>query len=451
MRRTTALISGTLIGLAFTHASAQSEERSLLRGAERQREAAEAALARSRKARLSARAALTRRLQDAYARLADVEGRAESAEAELERAQRQQQEAARTRLQAEQAARRITRLLGQAAQIDPADRVEDTTAFLTEVEPRVAARLRDLDQGTRIRNLDEQVLGRDGQARPARLLRVGRVTSIARPPPAESEAETASGFVREETGGLPIIVGPPLTAAQLQALRTVRPGENGQLPLDIDGALTRVEAEPPRISNGGLKAGGIFVWPILAVGLLGVLLFAERFYYFVIRPVAADRVPRVLRALQSGDPAGARRAIEPVRTDLDRVLSVGIDTFDEPRPVREQSLETALLREEPVLERGVGLLGAVAGLAPLLGLLGTVTGMISTFDVISSFGTGNPRLLSGGISVALITTQLGLVVAVPALLAHAWVTRAVAKRQATLEEARTALLSLNTDSEGPPS
>ncbi|MEQ8979702.1 MAG: MotA/TolQ/ExbB proton channel family protein, partial [Deltaproteobacteria bacterium] len=78
--------------------------------------------------------------------------------------------------------------------------------------------------------------------------------------------------------------------------------------------------------------------------------------------------------------------------------------------------------------------------APLLGLLGTVTGMITTFEVITVFGTGNPRLLSGGISVALITTQLGLMVAIPLVLGHAFVSRAVERRQALLEEARSALL-----------
>ena len=106
-------------------------------------------------------------------------------------------------------------------------------------------------------------------------------------------------------------------------------------------------------------------------------------------------------------------------------------------------MEAALLAEEPVLDRSVNLIAACAAIAPLLGLLGTVTGMIETFGVITQFGTGNPKLLSGGISVALITTQLGLMVAVPLLLGHAFVRRGVRTRKVLLEEARTRILAVD--------
>ncbi|MEM7679218.1 MAG: MotA/TolQ/ExbB proton channel family protein, partial [Myxococcota bacterium] len=75
-----------------------------------------------------------------------------------------------------------------------------------------------------------------------------------------------------------------------------------------------------------------------------------------------------------------------------------------------------LLKENRNLHRFNTIILVIAGVAPLLGLLGTVTGMISTFDVITKFGTGDPKLLSGGISTALVTTELGLIVAIPTLL-----------------------------------
>jgi len=106
---------------------------------------------------------------------------------------------------------------------------------------------------------------------------------------------------------------------------------------------------------------------------------------------------------------------------------------------RDAALETALLEEEPKLQRSISLIAACAAIAPLLGLLGTVTGMITTFDVITLYGTGNPRLLSGGISVALVTTQLGLVVAVPLLLGHAVVSRVAQRRGSELESIRAAV------------
>jgi biopolymer transport protein ExbB len=81
-------------------------------------------------------------------------------------------------------------------------------------------------------------------------------------------------------------------------------------------------------------------------------------------------------------------------------------------------LDEAVLRELPRLQRGLGTLAILAAVAPLLGLLGTVTGIIETFQSILLFGTGDPRLMSGGISQALVTTVMGLVVAIPILIVH---------------------------------
>ena len=88
-------------------------------------------------------------------------------------------------------------------------------------------------------------------------------------------------------------------------------------------------------------------------------------------------------------------------------------------------MQEQILALIPTLECLLSLLAVTAAAAPLLGLLGTVTGMIETFGVIREVGTGDPRPLSGGISEALVTTEIGLGIAIPALLAHAWLTRRV--------------------------
>jgi biopolymer transport protein ExbB len=90
----------------------------------------------------------------------------------------------------------------------------------------------------------------------------------------------------------------------------------------------------------------------------------------------------------------------------------------------ENALQEAILREVPPMERFLSTLGMLAAIAPLLGLLGTVTGMIGTFHVITQHGTGDPRMMSGGISEALVTTMLGLSVAIPIMLAHTLLTGA---------------------------
>jgi biopolymer transport protein ExbB len=84
----------------------------------------------------------------------------------------------------------------------------------------------------------------------------------------------------------------------------------------------------------------------------------------------------------------------------------------------EKAIREILVEETPELDKNLSTLAVLAGAAPLLGLLGTVTGMIEVFNVITQYGTGDPKLLAGGISEALVTTQVGLVVAIPILLAH---------------------------------
>ena len=213
--------------------------------------------------------------------------------------------------------------------------------------------------------------------------------------------------------------------------------------MDIDGSLT---TRPP-LEEASLwqvvLAGGPFVWPIVIVGFLGLLLFTERLWFILMNRADPLLSTKVIRLLMQGRADEARGLARKGKADVERIIITGIDTLYESRENREAALEAALLSEEPKLERSLSLLSATAGIAPLLGLLGTVTGMISTFDVITEFGTGNPQLLSGGISVALITTQLGLIVAVPLILGHAWATRAVERRQSLLEESRNAILSID--------
>lgn len=94
------------------------------------------------------------------------------------------------------------------------------------------------------------------------------------------------------------------------------------------------------------------------------------------------------------------------------------------------------------MERFLSTLGMLAAIAPLLGLLGTVTGMIDTFHVITLHGTGDPRMMSGGISEALVTTMLGLSVAIPIMLAHTLLNRAVDNHIGQMEEKAVALVNI---------
>jgi len=117
-----------------------------------------------------------------------------------------------------------------------------------------------------------------------------------------------------------------------------------------------------------------------------------------------------------------------------RVLKAGVKFHQLEREELENALQEAILGEISRLERFLSTLAVLASIAPLLGLLGTVTGMINTFQVITFHGTSDPRLMSGGISEALVTTMLGLVVAIPIMLCHSLLSRRVETIIAQMEE-----------------
>jgi biopolymer transport protein ExbB len=125
-----------------------------------------------------------------------------------------------------------------------------------------------------------------------------------------------------------------------------------------------------------------------------------------------------------------------------RVVAAGLECFRMGREEMENALQEAILKEVPAMERFLSTLGMLAAIAPLLGLLGTVTGMIDTFHVITLHGTGDPRMMSGGISEALVTTMLGLSVAIPIMLAHTLLNRAVDNHIGQMEEKAVALVNI---------
>lgn len=171
-----------------------------------------------------------------------------------------------------------------------------------------------------------------------------------------------------------------------------------------------------------VNSGGVIAWVIVGLGILGLLLVLGR-VLILWRAGANTRglVSEVGKMVVAGDLHGARHHVENASGSTARVLArtlshIDVDPSKFDREELEDVVAESILHELPTLERFGSAILVFAAVAPLLGLLGTVTGMISTFDIITEFGTGDPKLLSGGISEALVTTQLGLIVAIPLLL-----------------------------------
>ena len=130
-----------------------------------------------------------------------------------------------------------------------------------------------------------------------------------------------------------------------------------------------------------------------------------------------------------------------VRNPLGRVLKVGEENFKKDIDTLELKLAEAIMAERPDIERGIGAVRIISVVAPLAGLLGTVTGMIVTFQMITLYGTGDPKLMAGGISQALVTTVLGLLVAIPTTLLHSFTASSAKGIISVLEEQSTGILA----------
>lgn len=166
-----------------------------------------------------------------------------------------------------------------------------------------------------------------------------------------------------------------------------------------------------------IQDGGTIAWVIVALGVLGLLLVLLRVFFLNRSSASIGKVSkRIGSKIKKGDVQGALKACHGSNNAICRVISATLRNLDRDREHLEDIISEAILHESTFLNRFGAAILVIAAVSPLLGLLGTVTGMISTFDVITEFGTGDPKMLSGGISIALITTEIGLIVAIPTLI-----------------------------------
>jgi biopolymer transport protein ExbB len=165
--------------------------------------------------------------------------------------------------------------------------------------------------------------------------------------------------------------------------------------------------------------GGPVMYPILACSVIGLAIFLERLAFLRRKHLLPERFVRgVTRAWQGGEFEVAWRLCQQQDVPLARILRAGLLKVKQgPREV-ERAIEMSGSHEAGVLEANLRFLGAISNIAPMLGFLGTVTGLITAFDVIAVQGTGDPKLMADGVSEALITTEFGLFVGIPALGAY---------------------------------
>lgn len=203
------------------------------------------------------------------------------------------------------------------------------------------------------------------------------------------------------------------------------------------GQLLSMLTQKPDLEER-IRQGGIIGYIILGLGSTGLLLCLVRYAYLTLVHGRIRRQARNLQAPKKNNPLG-------------RIALVYEEIRRKPKEEREVIWEEAILKEIPRVEKYNTLIKLLAAISPLLGLLGTVTGMIITFQSITLFGTSDPKLMAGGISTALITTVLGLSVAIPLLFAYTFIAAKSKGIIDVIEHQSIGLIAKSTDLSPEPS
>ena len=198
----------------------------------------------------------------------------------------------------------------------------------------------------------------------------------------------------------------------------------GELPLDPTlGDAHRVEAMQETFVEH-VQKGGTMMWPIF--GLAGIALLIALYKWISLSMIGKPtrrEVKALLEDVAEGNFDAATGKARKMKGPAGKMLAIGVDHHDQPRELVEEAMYEQVLTTRLKVNNMLPFIGICAASAPLLGLLGTVIGIIATFRLITEFGSGDVQMLSSGISVALITTKFGLIVAIPSLILHAYLAR----------------------------
>ncbi|MGK0296518.1 MAG: biopolymer transport protein ExbB [Gammaproteobacteria bacterium] len=166
-----------------------------------------------------------------------------------------------------------------------------------------------------------------------------------------------------------------------------------------------------------IKAGGILIWPILLCSIISLAIIAERFWSLQNNKICPKNLVAQVWDWNRKGQLDAKRILSLKNSSqLGRILAAGLVNRHHERQIMKESIEEVGRHVVHELGKFLTTLGTIASITPLLGLLGTVIGMIKVFTVITTLGLGDPAVLAEGISVALITTAAGLTVAIPSLM-----------------------------------
>lgn len=254
----------------------------------------------------------------------------------------------------------------------------------------------EMTESGKVVHFTEEIQVPGGKREEADIIRIGAFNAIANGGYLnyDSDAKILTSLARQPA------------SKYLDMLESFSETESGQAPIAIDptrGVMLSMLIQSPNAQER-IQQGGVVGYIILILGAIG-------FIYAISRLIILAITGRKMKQQMNNEQAAEDNP-------LGRVLIATEQSSAQDSAALELILDEAITREVPSLEKGLSMIKLFAAVAPLLGLLGTVTGMIATFQAISLFGTGDPKLMANGISQALVTTMLGLSVAIPLLFLH---------------------------------
>ncbi|MBN1974648.1 MAG: MotA/TolQ/ExbB proton channel family protein [Sedimentisphaerales bacterium] len=257
-----------------------------------------------------------------------------------------------------------------------------------------------------------------------------------------SQDGKAVGTVEQRLGS----VEPTLVGFESQELTKAAEGliqsGTGYLPIDPSlGNAHKIEAMTETLSEH-IKRGGPVMYPILILAAAALIVAIYKWVDLMrIRKPSEKRISELLVAVAEHDDKKAAAEAAAVGGPTGAMLSIGVEHIKEPSALIEEVMYEKILIAKIKLQSLLPFIAISAAASPLLGLLGTVTGIINTFKLITIFGSGDVKMLSGGISEALITTEYGLIVAIPSLLLHAFLSRKARGMVSRMEKAAIAFIN----------
>ena len=299
----------------------------------------------------------------------------------------------------------------------------DRLPSIDELEALWFALQQEMTESGKVVSYPARVISADGSEREQRVIRVGVFNAVS-----------GGRFLVQspESGKLQELPRQPAGRYMAMAA-SLEDASSDMQPMVIDpsrgSVLTLLMQTPDLLER--VQQGRIVGYVIIAIGVVGLLIALER----ALRLSYVGRQVRKQRKSPNPD----------LNNPLGRVMAVYQGSIELSPETLELKMDESIIKDSSSMQRGLPTLKILAAIAPLLGLLGTVTGLIETFQSITLFGTGDPGLMAGGISQALVTTVLGLSVAIPLILAHSLLASRSRRLLSFLEEQSAGIIAMHAE------